>query len=1071
VFDANRGFLKNLRTYAATSPAGPGDTDTIVTTARMNISEGPVPTVLVRTSSFGGDEGSLAIPTYVKESKLRYGGSVRDAWRSCDDSDAQPFHVIETTGRDPATGLPLTIADSSGAAATYTYDALGRVTSVLPPSGVTPQTYTYACATQGRSGTETPQALGESSLNISRGPLPTGSRAEGPDLTWGFDFLGRATHEDEKLPGANAINTTRWFYSVKGLLTDEIINRPNGSIPNGDTHHTYDQLDREVEVKAPDGNIRTLIYNGTRTRDVRNHNVALDTGNGDSTLSEIRDGFGRLVRVNDNVVRADYGYDPSNHLSGVTLTDVNHSSVHQSRSFVYDGRGFLINETHPELGPGTMHYTRIDALGHAQQVQYGSHTANTLTFIYDRAERLIEVDALHPPLGQSDPSSSMLEQTYFYPEGGNTTGTAGKLWKTLRRNYVPTPYVSGMGMLVDVQKELTYDSAGRLSTLKLSSSYNGGLAATTTYHYDDLDQVTKIDYPSLVRGDGAVPAQPDRHVSNDYKRGRLVFVGVPGDTPRFAALTYWDNGMVATVTRPRGAGLVDTVNPDGSGMARPSEFVWQYAGSSSTASTSSGVYAYDGAGNIRQIGTDTYLYDKAYRLTQARIDSRTRSYNYDPFGNLTAWCDATACNANNSHGAPATVASNRMTPAMYDDLGNVIQMPDGRPASISGGQPLTFKFDLLSAMTNFDAAQIGRTFLYDADGERVATLDYKSGSALKEHWYLRGSGNMVLRDFDRSGGNWTWQEDYVYRGSTLSATILAGEKIHDVHVDHLGSTRFVTDETGHQVVIGSTVDTPRKYWPFGDLTVTRPLAERMAFTGQERDSDGSSTGAATLDYMHAREYSAAVSRFLSVDPVLDRERALHHPQEWNRYTYVANNPMNETDPTGKCGETGSSAICPVPTQPDLDIFFFGSFTGTTDTPFVSGAVEALPLVGYNSNKGFYGGGIVLTGVEFGFQENKAAFFTGEEKTTGSPATGINIQELSGGVEIPSVAGAGVGAGRYSTDAQKGGFAFFSFELAGQELSVGAGASKDLLIQLTRPAYEKVMSFTRKWLAPPIVPEE
>jgi hypothetical protein len=42
-----------------------------------------------------------------------------------------------------------------------------------------------------------------------------------------------------------------------------------------------------------------------------------------------------------------------------------------------------------------------------------------------------------------------------------------------------------------------------------------------------------------------------------------------------------------------------------------------------------------------------------------------------------------------------------------------------------------------------------------------------------------------------------------------------------------------------------------------------------------------------------------LGRFLSVDPVLNVKRALRNPQNWNRYAYVMNNPLNYIDPTGK----------------------------------------------------------------------------------------------------------------------------------------------------------------------------
>src|SRR5207237_962804 len=73
----------------------------------------------------------------------------------------------------------------------------------------------------------------------------------------------------------------------------------------------------------------------------------------------------------------------------------------------------------------------------------------------------------------------------------------------------------------------------------------------------------------------------------------------------------------------------------------------------------------------------------------------------------------------------------------------------------------------------------------------------------------------------------------------------------------------------------------------------------MKFAGHERDFLGSWDTENTdyLDDMHARYYNPNVGRFLAVDPVLGNPKL---PQSWNRYTHVANNPLNKTDPTGKC---------------------------------------------------------------------------------------------------------------------------------------------------------------------------
>jgi RHS repeat-associated protein len=71
------------------------------------------------------------------------------------------------------------------------------------------------------------------------------------------------------------------------------------------------------------------------------------------------------------------------------------------------------------------------------------------------------------------------------------------------------------------------------------------------------------------------------------------------------------------------------------------------------------------------------------------------------------------------------------------------------------------------------------------------------------------------------------------------------------------------------------------------------LAQRLTFwrdsTGKERDAE------TELDYFLARYYSGAQGRFLSPDIIAGR---LTNPQSLNKYTYVMNNPLIATDPTG-----------------------------------------------------------------------------------------------------------------------------------------------------------------------------
>jgi RHS repeat-associated protein len=127
--------------------------------------------------------------------------------------------------------------------------------------------------------------------------------------------------------------------------------------------------------------------------------------------------------------------------------------------------------------------------------------------------------------------------------------------------------------------------------------------------------------------------------------------------------------------------------------------------------------------------------------------------------------------------------------------------------------------------------------------------------------------------------------------------------MHLDHLDHLGSPRLTTNAAGQKV-------TANEFAPFGrELTsITQEAqlgydrAETHRFTGHERDFvEGTNSDTVNfIDYMHARTYTPTFARFLSVDP---EPGSSARPQSWNRYAYVLNNPMNGTDPSGKCGES------------------------------------------------------------------------------------------------------------------------------------------------------------------------
>ncbi len=340
------------------------------------------------------------------------------------------------------------------------------------------------------------------------------------------------------------------------------------------------------------------------------------------------------------------------------------------------------------------------------------------------------------------------------------------------------------------------------------------------------------------------------------------------------------------------------------------------------ATWTSGQYLYDGAGNIIAIGSNTYVYDGVNRLVKGTARTATygnmQCFSYDAFGNMrqaaTALQIVPTC-------ADITTIAGTTTVAGVNPANNRIDVvsPAGVPAGakieygtfddtgnqISSDGLTQYRYDSMHRIEELTTpAQLrDETYLYDGSDDRVSILKFVGGNLVAINQTLRDTDGKVLREISQlpSGSGWTWQwlKDYVYRDSSLLAAVSAApgnttSTVH-FHLDHLGSPRLITSDTGLRLA-------QHTYMPFGEEAAGSDRDfERMRFTGAERDDD-STGGSASLDYMHARFYRSALGRFLSVDPVLGTAK-WPRPQSWNRYAYVRNNPVVRIDPDGRADGT------------------------------------------------------------------------------------------------------------------------------------------------------------------------
>jgi RHS repeat-associated protein len=198
-----------------------------------------------------------------------------------------------------------------------------------------------------------------------------------------------------------------------------------------------------------------------------------------------------------------------------------------------------------------------------------------------------------------------------------------------------------------------------------------------------------------------------------------------------------------------------------------------------------------------------------------------------------------------------------------------------------------YQFDS-SGNTKTDAS--GQTFIYDAENKQVEVRN--ASNAVVGQYFYDGDGKRVKKIVPSTGETTIFIYDasgkMVAEYSTIVATPI-NAKISYLTSDHLGSPRVNTDATGQVIA-------RHDYQPFGEEIQRANYgadSTRQKFTGQQKDNE------TALDYFKARYFSSAQGRFTSPDPITITPYRLVTPQALNGYSYVANNPLKFTDPTGK----------------------------------------------------------------------------------------------------------------------------------------------------------------------------
>jgi RHS repeat-associated protein len=429
----------------------------------------------------------------------------------------------------------------------------------------------------------------------------------------------------------------------------------------------------------------------------------------------------------------------------------------------------------------------------------------------------------------------------------------------------------------------TYDALGRLDTTERSIA---GEVFGTTNTYDDLGRVATIRYPES--GPGAAFT-----VQNDYDPyGHLLKVWDPAN--KSAGNTYyWRLAETDGADRITAESLGNGFTTTRSYFDDKSSLKSIRTAKDAAAPVQDLAYAYDAKLNLAtrhdalqaQNTTEFFQYDALDRLTCSTFTNtpacpKANRYTYAPNGNLLTKpgiAGVYAYDANHPHAVQTAGADS----FAYDLVGNQITR--------SGATVSYTAFDLPKAFTPAPGqGGVPVTLDYDGDQQRVRKTAGADVTVYVGDLYERTTNTATKAVEHRY---FVYGSERVIAVVTRDAAASPPQKTRYLHVDNLGSVETVTDETGSKPAEKRSYDAfgARRNPSWGAPPIAFASKTTRGFTGHEDDEE------LGLVNMKGRLYDPKVGRFLTGDPVVS------HPgygQSWNPYSYVLNNPLAFTDPSG-----------------------------------------------------------------------------------------------------------------------------------------------------------------------------
>jgi RHS repeat-associated protein len=615
----------------------------------------------------------------------------------------------------------------------------------------------------------------------------------------------------------------------------------------------YDAIGRVTTETQPDTTTTTTTYNGL-TVTVTNANS--------QTRSTVSNSQGEVVSVIDaNGKALTFQYDPFGNTTSTT-DDLGNQTV-----LTYDPRGRKIQIADPDMGTWTYAY---DAM--AQMIRQVNAKNQTSTMAYD-------------PLGRmtSHTEPDLVSNWYYDAYAGgatcsmgigklcqvttstgysrtNTYDSLGRAGATATTIDTPTPYV----------ESVTYDSNGRLATRALPSGLVLKYVFTTLGF---LQQITDNSTGALYWEANSIDAE-GHVVTQTHGNGVVTQQGFDPNTGRITSILAGSGNAVENLS-----------------------------------------YHYDNIGNMltrsdgNQNLTETFTYDALNRLKTTQVSSPgagvlNGTYGYDDIGDMTLEDDGSTVSYPPSgagsvrpHAAvQVTMSAGNYVSYGYDANGNQTTQTTTTNGVVDHTKDRTFVYTSFNMPLSLVAPSVTETYTYGPEHQRTRLTSSLRGTTVYVN--PRTAGELSYeRDIHLNGSieQRSFITAYGVVVAEVKATTASGATTTAVlclHRDNLGSTAAITDATSAVIERLAYGPFGKRRFPNGASDPTNSLVgvnTDRGFTNHEMLDE------LTLVHMNGRVYDPVLKRFLSADPTVPDP---HNMQSYNRYTYVLNNPLILTDPSG-----------------------------------------------------------------------------------------------------------------------------------------------------------------------------